>query len=233
MHVELRRSGVFDRTVELPKYDGSARSDIIKAIITKRADAASSVSSMSMSESNKKKNNYNTDQRNDSRTQILLRARQDLDYYDLALRTEGYGPSDLDIVLERVINRAACRVLENVSFKKQQEEVNGLMARQKELENALKTMAVKDQEHGETKSNTNANASLINRNNGNGNYNDNDNDNDNDYDNDDEGDDSSLVLTQDDFEVALKGYVPASLRGIKLTKSNISWNDVGGLNDVR
>ena len=99
------------------------------------------------------------------------------------------------------------------------------MARQKELENALKTMAVKDQEHGETKSNTNANASLINRNNGNGNYNDNDND--------DEGDDSSLVLTQDDFESALKGYVPASLRGIKLTKSNISWNDVGGLNDVR
>ena len=223
MHVELRRSGVFDRTVELPKYDGSARSDIIKAIIRKRADAASSVSPMSLT--NKKKNNYNTDQRNDSRTQILLRARQDLDYYDLALRTEGYGPSDLDIVLERVINRAACRVLENVSFKKQQEEVNGLMARQKELENALKTMAVKDKEHGETKSNTNANASLINRNNGNGNYNDNDND--------DEGDDSSLVLTQDDFEVALKGYVPASLRGIKLTKSNISWNDVGGLNDVR
>ena len=223
MHVELRRSGVFDRTVELPKYDGSARSDIIKAIITKRADAASSVSPMSLT--NKKKNNYNTDQRNDSRTQILLRARQDLDYYDLALRTEGYGPSDLDIVLERVINRAACRVLENVSFKKQQQEVNGLMARQKELENALKTMAVKDQEHGETKSNTNTNASLINRNNGNGNYNDNDND--------DEGDDSSLVLTQDDFESALKGYVPASLRGIKLTKSNISWNDVGGLNDVR
>ena len=225
MHVELRRSGVFDRSVELPKYDGSARADIIKAIITKRADAASSVSSMS--ESNSNRNNYNTDQRNDSRTQILLRARQDLDYYDLALRTEGYGPSDLDIVLERVINRAACRVLENVSFKKQQDEVNGLMARQKELENALKTMAVKDQEHGETKSNTNTNASLINRNNGNGNY----NDNDNDYDN--EGDDSSLVLTQDDFEVALKGYVPASLRGIKLTKSNISWNDVGGLNDVR
>ena len=42
-----------------------------------------------------------------------------------------------------------------------------------------------------------------------------------------------LILNQHDFDVALKGYVPASLRGITFTKSNLKWEDVGGLVDVR
>ena len=31
-----------------------------------------------------------------------------------------------------------------------------------------------------------------------------------------------------DFEAAQKDYVPLSLRDVKLTKSNVSWNDIGG-----
>ena len=31
-----------------------------------------------------------------------------------------------------------------------------------------------------------------------------------------------------DFENAVKGYVPASLRGVKLQKSTVDWHDIGG-----
>jgi peroxin-1 len=39
---------------------------------------------------------------------------------------------------------------------------------------------------------------------------------------------SEMSITTGDFESAVKGYVPASLRGVKLQKSTVDWNDIGG-----
>jgi peroxin-1 len=37
-----------------------------------------------------------------------------------------------------------------------------------------------------------------------------------------------MALSFVDFESAVKGYVPASLRGVSLQKSTVDWNDIGG-----
>ncbi|KAF3930823.1 hypothetical protein ABW19_dt0200350 [Dactylella cylindrospora] len=47
---------------------------------------------------------------------------------------------------------------------------------------------------------------------------------------DDEGD---LILTRKDFDKAIKGFVPAGLRGVKLQTSGAAWKDIGGLTDTR
>lgn len=39
---------------------------------------------------------------------------------------------------------------------------------------------------------------------------------------------SEMSITTGDFDSAVKGYVPASLRGVKLQKSTVDWNDIGG-----
>ncbi|KND02495.1 AAA family ATPase peroxin 1 [Spizellomyces punctatus DAOM BR117] len=45
--------------------------------------------------------------------------------------------------------------------------------------------------------------------------------------------DTTLRVEQEDFVVAQKGYVPASLRGVKLQSSEVSWADIGGLNATK
>ncbi|KAL7275383.1 Peroxisome biosynthesis protein pex1 [Rhizina undulata] len=42
-----------------------------------------------------------------------------------------------------------------------------------------------------------------------------------------------LVLRRIDFDSALKGFVPAGLRGVKLQTSGASWKDIGGLMETR
>ncbi|CEP16460.1 hypothetical protein [Parasitella parasitica] len=42
-----------------------------------------------------------------------------------------------------------------------------------------------------------------------------------------------LRLTQADFSKAREGFVPASLRGVKLQSSGVNWSDIGGLNETR
>lgn len=42
-----------------------------------------------------------------------------------------------------------------------------------------------------------------------------------------------LTLSQEDFKAAQDGYVPSSLRGVKLQSSDVSWADIGGLNATR
>lgn len=37
-----------------------------------------------------------------------------------------------------------------------------------------------------------------------------------------------LTLTQEDFSNARQGFVPSSLRGIKLQSSGVNWSDIGG-----
>ncbi|KAK9478227.1 P-loop containing nucleoside triphosphate hydrolase protein [Lipomyces japonicus] len=44
---------------------------------------------------------------------------------------------------------------------------------------------------------------------------------------------SLLSLIQDDFKNAIKNFVPASLRGVNLQKSSVSWNDIGGLKHTK
>jgi len=44
---------------------------------------------------------------------------------------------------------------------------------------------------------------------------------------------SSDLLLQSDFEDARCNYTPSSLRGVKLTKSTVSWSDIGGLKETK
>jgi peroxin-1 len=44
-----------------------------------------------------------------------------------------------------------------------------------------------------------------------------------------EGEVKRVEIMTVDFESAVKGYVPASLRGVKLQKSTVDWNDIGGI----
>lgn len=37
-----------------------------------------------------------------------------------------------------------------------------------------------------------------------------------------------LILKQEDFSMARQGFVPSSLRGIKLQSSGVHWSDIGG-----
>ena len=43
-----------------------------------------------------------------------------------------------------------------------------------------------------------------------------------------DGMNTNAAVSAEDFESAVKGYVPASLRGVKLQKSTVDWNDIGG-----
>lgn len=43
----------------------------------------------------------------------------------------------------------------------------------------------------------------------------------------------ALVLRKIDFDAALKGFVPAGLRGVKLQTSGARWKDIGGLTETR
>ncbi|KAI8997534.1 P-loop containing nucleoside triphosphate hydrolase protein [Pilobolus umbonatus] len=42
-----------------------------------------------------------------------------------------------------------------------------------------------------------------------------------------------LTLIQSDFLKAREGFVPSSLRGVKLQSSGVNWTDIGGLNETR
>lgn len=41
------------------------------------------------------------------------------------------------------------------------------------------------------------------------------------------------LLKQADFDAALKDFVPSSLRGVKLQKSNVFWKEIGGLKETK
>ncbi|KAG1055850.1 hypothetical protein G6F43_002212 [Rhizopus delemar] len=48
-----------------------------------------------------------------------------------------------------------------------------------------------------------------------------------------EEEDKTLKLIQADFTKAREGFVPSSLRGVKLQSSGVNWSDIGGLNETR
>ncbi|KAG1217977.1 hypothetical protein G6F68_021663 [Rhizopus microsporus] len=43
-----------------------------------------------------------------------------------------------------------------------------------------------------------------------------------------EEEDKTLKLIQADFTKAREGFVPSSLRGVKLQSSGVNWSDIGG-----
>ncbi|KAL7412756.1 P-loop containing nucleoside triphosphate hydrolase protein [Mrakia frigida] len=45
--------------------------------------------------------------------------------------------------------------------------------------------------------------------------------------------DGEVLLGAEDFEESQKGFVPLSLRDVKLHHSDVSWKDIGGLHDTR
>ncbi|TNY17359.1 P-loop containing nucleoside triphosphate hydrolase protein [Rhodotorula diobovata] len=47
------------------------------------------------------------------------------------------------------------------------------------------------------------------------------------------GSDTPLILTAEDFAAAQQGFVPLSLRDVKLQKSDVAWADIGGLHEAR
>lgn len=47
------------------------------------------------------------------------------------------------------------------------------------------------------------------------------------------GSDTPLILTAEDFATAQQGFVPLSLRDVKLQKSDVAWADIGGLHEAR
>ncbi|CAG8696841.1 3353_t:CDS:10 [Cetraspora pellucida] len=46
-------------------------------------------------------------------------------------------------------------------------------------------------------------------------------------------DEADFLLVQDDFREAQRGFIPFSLRGVKLHTSDVSWTDIGGLEETR
>ena len=44
---------------------------------------------------------------------------------------------------------------------------------------------------------------------------------------------AGATITTAHLHAALDGFTPASLRGVKLFKSDVKWSQVGGLQDVR
>ncbi|KAG7699423.1 hypothetical protein KL948_001853 [Ogataea haglerorum] len=46
-------------------------------------------------------------------------------------------------------------------------------------------------------------------------------------------DNNDFHLRASNFERALEGFVPSSLRGVKLQKSGVAWSDIGGLKDAK
>lgn len=49
----------------------------------------------------------------------------------------------------------------------------------------------------------------------------------------DDDEKEELTLIQSDFTRAREGFVPSSLRGVKLQSSGVNWSDIGGLNETR
>lgn len=47
------------------------------------------------------------------------------------------------------------------------------------------------------------------------------------------GGSTDTSMTLEDFKSALRDFVPACLRGVKLFKSTVAWSHVGGLEDTR
>lgn len=48
-----------------------------------------------------------------------------------------------------------------------------------------------------------------------------------------DGTSSALTITRTHLDKSLEGYTPSNLRGVKLQKSGVSWNDIGGLKEAK
>ena len=140
------------------------------------------------------------------------------------MATDGYGPSDLNVVLTRAYTCCASRSMRQVEEDAEQVAkdviMQGLQKRQRELEDMLQGIEISGGGGGGSGGDNDSvlaasSAPLALRSAA------------------ARKSDSRLVLQQSDFSEAIRGYVPAALRGTKLLSSSVRWDDIGGLVDVR
>lgn len=54
-----------------------------------------------------------------------------------------------------------------------------------------------------------------------------------DSDTDNNNNNNTISIAQEDFDKAMEDFTPASLRGVKLQQSSVSWKDIGGLGEAK
>lgn len=97
-------------------------------------------------------------------SQFELNLHDKFDIAEIVIETEGYLPSDLKVLIERINHEITYKIIEN--------EEKGIQ-------------------------------------------------------------DETVSINSDVFQKAIKGYVPSSLRGVKLQKSLTNWLDIGGLKEAK
>ena len=228
LHVELRRSGLFDQVFPIPKFDQKARKQVLQAMIFKKQDNKHSLHVVESTAMERDFVRASTDygkhcsvffdescldayilRECDRPMSAYLRVHSDVDLYEIALSTDGYRPSDLEIVLTRACSCGASRCMheaeENAKKIEDDLELRALQQRERQLEAILQDIS---DESIHTKSEKRMQMITEDRSN-------------------------RLKLQQSDFFEALKGFVPVAMRGAKLMSSDVRWDDVGGLVEVR
>ncbi|KAF9585912.1 Peroxisome biosynthesis protein pex1 [Lunasporangiospora selenospora] len=137
---------------------------------------------------------------------ILQRSLPAIDLVSVASKTEGYLAADLKAFLERTVHEGAVRNIAAQADQLSRQADSTLPASPKAITNGISS------EQGVPNGISSG-----------GN------------DSDDPSLDSSedFMLTQADFLKAQEGFVPSSLRGVKLQSSATSWLDIGGLTETR
>ena len=107
MHIELRRSGLFDQVFSIPKFDQPARTSVLRALITRKGDSLRQADEARLQPGGTDVEKCVVlDTFNGGGGSIFDYSDSglgttDLDLHAIALATDGYGPSDLDVVLSR------------------------------------------------------------------------------------------------------------------------------------
>ncbi|KAF9348656.1 Peroxisome biosynthesis protein pex1 [Mortierella sp. NVP85] len=134
---------------------------------------------------------------------ILQRSLPQIDLVSVASKTEGYLAADLKAFLERAVHEGAVR---NIASQTADRE-NGKEATNIADKHSIPNGVTKDPVPRSNDVDTTAAATSTS--------------------------DDDFTLTQADFVKAQEGFVPSSLRGVKLQSSATSWLDIGGLNETR
>jgi len=134
---------------------------------------------------------------------ILQRSLPQIDLVSVASKTEGYLAADLKAFLERAVHEGAVR---NIASQTADRE-NGKEATNIADKHSIPNGVTKDPVPRSSDVDTSAAATSTS--------------------------DDDFTLTQADFVKAQEGFVPSSLRGVKLQSSATSWLDIGGLNETR
>jgi peroxin-1 len=136
---------------------------------------------------------------------ILQRSLPQIDLVSVASKTEGYLAADLKAFLERTVHEGAVR---NIAAQVESHKAEISSASASASASPSPDSPTNGIPNGKAKAIT-AGAELS------------------------SSSEDEFSLTQADFLKAQEGFVPSSLRGVKLQSSATSWLDIGGLNETR